>query len=129
MFIHAELPRTQCDQCGKIHQVRVPWAIQDRANFTTLFDASIIALAKDMPMNAISRLVGEHDTRLWRILHDYVDYAIEAQNLSNVAMISVDETSSKKRHNYISIFMDPEKKNVIHVAKGKDSTTWNMKGM
>ncbi|MEG6532710.1 hypothetical protein V6C20_03840 [Caldibacillus thermoamylovorans] len=24
-------------------------------------------------MNAISRLVGEHDTRLWRILHYYVE--------------------------------------------------------
>lgn len=123
-YIHAELPRTHCEQCGKIHRVRVPWAIKDRANFTTFFDAWIITLAKDMPMNAISRLVGEHDTRLWRILHYYVDHAIEAQDLSNVTMISVDETSSKKGHNYISIFMDPEKKNVIHVAKGKDSTTW-----
>jgi len=59
-------------------------------------------------MSAISRLVGEYDTRLWRILHNYVDYAIEAQDLSNVTMINVDETSSKKRHNYIFIFMDPE---------------------
>ncbi|WP_425590579.1 transposase family protein [Fictibacillus enclensis] len=26
-------------------------------------------MAKDMPMSAISRLVKEHDTQLWRIIH------------------------------------------------------------
>ncbi|WP_346207811.1 helix-turn-helix domain-containing protein [Caldifermentibacillus hisashii] len=75
-------------------------AIKDRANFTLLFDAWIITLAKDIPLNAISRLVGEHDTSLWCILHYYVDYAIEAQDLSNVTMIIVDETSFKNVHNY-----------------------------
>lgn len=123
-YIHAELPRTKCQECGKIHRVDVPWAIKPRSNFTTLFDAWIIMMAKDMPMNAISRLVGEHDTQLWRILHYYVDKAIEAQDLSDVTMISTDETSAKKGHNYITIFMDPKKKNVIHVTKGKDSSTW-----
>ena len=123
-YIYAELPRTNCQKCGKIHRVDVPWAIKPRSNFTTLFDAWIILMAKDMPMNAISRLVGEHDTKLWRILHYYVDHAIEAQDLSDVTMISTDETSAKKGHNYITIFMDPQKKNVIHVTKGKDSKTW-----
>lgn len=80
-----------------------------RTNLTTFFDAWIITLAKDMPMNAVSRLVGEHDTTLWSIFRYYVDHAFEAQDLSNVTMISVDETSSKKGHNYICIFMDLEK--------------------
>jgi len=53
--------------------------IKDCANFTLLFDAWIITLAKYIPKNAISRLVGEHDTSFWCILHYYVDYAIEAQ--------------------------------------------------
>lgn len=79
-YIHAELPRTSCQKCGKIHRVDVPWAVKPRSNFTLLFDALIITLAKDMPMNAISRLVKEHDTQLWRIIHYYVDHAIEAVN-------------------------------------------------
>ncbi|WP_335871508.1 ISL3 family transposase [Bacillus sp. 2205SS5-2] len=123
-YIHAELPRTDCQKCGKIHRVDVPWAVKPRSNFTLLFDALIITLAKDMPMNAISRLVKEHDTQLWRIIHYYVDHAIEAQDLSHVTMISTDETSAKRGHQYVTIFMDPEGKNVIHVTKGKDSSTW-----
>jgi transposase len=109
-YLHAELPRTNCSQCGKIRRVDVPWAIKTRANFTKHFDAWIIQLAKDMPMNAVSRLVGEHDTQLWRILHYYVDHAIKTADLTDVTMISTDETSSKKGHNYVTIFMDSKKK-------------------
>lgn len=123
-YYHAELPRTNCKNCGMIHRVHVPWAIKPRSNFTLLFDACIMAMAKDMPMNAISRLVKEHDTKLWRILHYYVDRAIEAQDLSHVKMIGTDETSAKRGHNYVTIFMDLQEKNVIHVTKGKDSSTW-----
>lgn len=123
-YIHAEIPRTKCVQCGKIRRVDVPWSVKSRSNFTLLFDAWIISMAKDMPMSAISRLVNEHDTQLWRIIHYYVDHAIEVQDLSHVTMISTDETSAKKGHNYVTIFMDPEKRNVIHVTKGKDAGTW-----
>ncbi|WP_353949132.1 ISL3 family transposase [Sporolactobacillus sp. Y61] len=123
-YIHAEHPRTDCKKCGKKQRVKIPWAIKPRAGFTKLFDAWIMKLVKDMPMNAVSRLVGEHDTRLWRILHHYVDHALAVQDLSQVTKINTDETSSKRGHNYITIFVDSEKKNVIHVAKGKDAETW-----
>lgn len=124
-YIHAELPRTKCDPCGRVMRVNVPWALEKPKHyFTHYFDALILTLAKDMPMNAISRWIGEHDTRLWRILHHYVDNAIAVQDLSHVTAISTDETSAKRGHDYITIFMDPEKRNVIHVAKGKDAATW-----
>ncbi|WCF05951.1 transposase [Paenibacillus thiaminolyticus] len=90
--------------------------------FTLHFDALIIKLAKDMPMNAVSRLLGEHDTRLWRILHHYNPSV--AQDLSYVTKISTDETSAKRGYNYIIIFMDTKKKNVIYVTKGRDFSTW-----
>ncbi|BFH11231.1 ISL3 family transposase [Paenibacillus melissococcoides] len=124
-YIHAELPRTNCGECNSITRVHVPWALdKPKHYFTLLFDALIIKLAKHMPMNAVSRLLGEHDTRLWRILHHYVDNAIAAQDLSYVTKISTDETSAKRGHNYITIFMDPGQKTVIFVTKGRDSSTW-----
>lgn len=124
-YIHAELPRTHCGKCNRTMRVNVPWALNKEKNYFTLyFDALIIALAKDMPMNAVSRFVGEHDTRLWRVLHYYVDHAIAVQDLSYVTKINTDETSAKRGHNYITIFMDPEQKNVICVTKGKDASTW-----
>lgn len=58
-------------------------------------------------------------------VHFYVDHALAVQNLSHVTKISTDETSAKRVHNYITIFMDPEQKNVICVTKGKDAATWS----
>lgn len=123
IYFHAAHPRTGCKSCNRILRIEVPWAIKNRAAFTTLFDAWIMTMAKDMPMNAISRIAGEHDTRLWRILHYYVENAIAAQDLSHVTKIGTDETSSKRGHNYVTLFMDAEKKYVICATKGKDSST------
>lgn len=122
-YIHAELPRTKCIKCNKIRRVNVPWSIKPRHNFTLMFDALVMTKAKDMPMNAIARLLGEHDTRLWRILHFYVEQAIETQDLSHVTKIGTDETSSKKGHNYVTIFMDADQKVVICATKGKNAET------
>lgn len=121
-YIHSELPRTACKECGKTLRVNVPWATKSRSYFTLHFDALIMKLAKDMPMYKIAQLVGVHDTRLWRMVHYYVDEAMESQDLSHVTKINVDETSSKRGHNYISIFMDSEKKNVICVTSGRDAS-------
>ena len=122
-YIHAELPRTKCNKCNTIKRVHVPWAIKPRHNFTLYFDALIMTMAKDMPMNAIARFIGEHDTRLWRILHYYVKQAVEAQDLSHVTKIGTDETSSKRGHNYVTIFMDADHKVVICATEGKNAQT------
>lgn len=126
IYFHVEHPRTKCKQCHRILRLEAPWSVKPGSAFTMMFDAWIMTMAKDMPMNAIARIAGEHDTRLWRILHYYVDNAIAVQDLSHVTKISTDETSAKRGHNYITIFMDPEKRNVICVTKGKDSSTWGV---
>nr|WP_246359175.1 hypothetical protein [Paenibacillus phytorum] len=56
----------------------------------------------------------------------YVENAITTQDLSYVTKINTDETSAKCGHNYITIFMEPELKNVICVRSGShcnDGTT------
>ncbi len=88
IYFHAEHPRTVCLNCNRILRVNVPWAVKPRAGFTVLFDAWIMAMAKEMTMSAISRLVNETDKRLWRIIDYYVDHAIAAQDLSHVTAIS-----------------------------------------
>ena len=68
-YLHARTPRIECPQCG-VKTVSVPWA-RGESGFTLLFEAFILTLAQQMPLNAMARLVDEHDTRLWRILHHY----------------------------------------------------------
>ncbi len=49
-----------------------------------MFEAYIMALAKEMPVGPIAQLVKEHDTRIWRIIHHYVDQAREKEDFSDV---------------------------------------------
>lgn len=120
-YLHARVPRTDCPTCG-IGLVCVPWA-RAGSGFTLLFEAFIMVLARDMPVNAMARLVKEHDTRLWRILGHYVDQARSEQDFSEVTRFGVDETSSKKGHNYVSIFVDMDESKAIFATPGRGSGT------
>ncbi|MDE1990566.1 MAG: transposase [Betaproteobacteria bacterium] len=120
-FLHARTPRVICPTCG-VHKVAVPWA-RAGSGFTLLFEAFVLALAKAMPIANIAKLMGEHDTRLWRILDHYVWEAVEKQDLSEVRQIAADETSARRGHDYISLFVDMARRKVVYVADGKDAGT------
>ena len=120
-YIYARVPRIDCCNCG-VRLINVPWARAD-SGFTLLFEAYIMILAPSMPVNKIAELVTEHDTRLWRVIQHHVEEAREQADHSDVKKVGVDETSSKRGHNYVSIFVDLEKSKTIFATEGKDNTT------
>jgi transposase len=115
-FLHARTPRVTCPKCG-VHKVAVPWA-RAGSGFTLLFEAYVLALAKAMPIANVAERMGEHDTRLWRILDHYVWEAVERQDLSELRQIAADETSARRGHDYISLFVDMVSRKVVYVAEG-----------
>jgi transposase len=120
-LLHARVPRAICPECG-VHKVATPWA-RAGSGFTLLFEAFMLTLAKAMPIANAARLLGEHDTRLWRIVEHYVWRAVERLDLSEVQRIAADETSARRGHDYISLFVDMARRKVIYVADGKDAAT------
>jgi transposase len=120
-YLTAKVPRIKCTDCG-VRLVDVPWA-RPGSGFTLLFEAMIMTLAKAMPVKTIGEFVGEHDTRLWRMIHHYVDQGRVAADYSGVQKVGFDETSSKRGHNYVSLFVDLEGPNVLFATEGKDSST------
>lgn len=79
-------------------------------------------LAKHLQVAAIACMVDEHDTRLWKILHHYVEAARTRLDLSAGDAIGVDETS-RNGHNYITVTVDLKQRNVLYVTEGKDHET------
>jgi transposase len=121
VYLHARVPRVRCPEHG-VKMIEIPWA-RKQSGFTLLFEALILSMADAMPVNAIAELVGETDKRLWRIITYYVNRDLEQQDLSEVRRIGVDETSTKRGHNYVSLFVDMDTKKVVFVTEGKDSST------
>jgi len=120
-ILTARVPRTDCSRCGK-RLVDVPWA-RPNSGFTLLFEALLMTMVPHMPVRAAARLMDEHDTRLWRVIHYYVDQAVAMRDDGAVERIGIDETSSRRGHNYISIFVDLDVPRVLFATEGKDSST------
>ena len=120
-YIHCRVPRTKCESCG-VKQVKVPWA-RKNSGFTLLMDSLIVLMAQSMPVKAVADLIGEHDTRVWRVVEHYVLKARSEEDFSEVKSVGVDETSKAKGHKYVSAFVDLNESRIIYVCAGKDSAT------
>jgi transposase len=83
----------------------------------------IMTLAKSMPVKTIAKFVKEHDTRLWRVLYHYVDDAREKADHSQVKQVGMDETSRRRGHKYVSLFVDLDGPRVLFATDGKDAST------
>ena len=120
-FIHCKIPRCNCSDHG-IKQIDVPWT-REGSGFTLLFEAFVMTLVRSMPVNAVAKVIGIYSDRLWRIIDHYVAVAYESIDFSNVTNIGVDETSSKRGHNYITLFVDLDESKVLFATEGKDAST------
>jgi transposase len=122
-YLIARVPRVICPQHGT-RQVQLPWA-RERSDFTLLFEALVMAMVKEMPVAAVGSLVGEHDTKLWRVVHHYVDQAVRAQDLSGMARLGIDDTSFRRGQSYVSVFCDlaASERRAVFVADGRDQHT------
>lgn len=119
-FIHCDVPRIKSSN-NRINIVEVPWE-RIECGFTMLFESFILALSKNMPISAVANIVGEHDTRIYRIVQNYVNIARSKQDLSKVETIGIDETSVSG-HNYITVAVNHENSSIFFITEGKDNTT------
>lgn len=121
-YLQARQPRTRCDKHG-VKQISVPWA-RPGSGFTLLMEALLLELVRSgMPVAAVARLVGEHDTRLWRLLQHYVGRALQNMKLEGLAAVGLDETSRARGHRYLTLFVDLAGRRVVFIARDRDHET------
>jgi transposase len=88
-----------------------------------LFEAFIMVLAAEMPVKAIADMVGEYDQRIWKIINRNVEEALAKEDYSKVTQIDIDETSSMRCHNYITVVVDLDQRKAIFATEEKDAST------
>ena len=121
-YLHARVPRVKCQEHG-VHQISVPWA-REGSRFTLLFEALIMTLVREMPVLTVARLVGETDTLLWRVIDHYVHEARTRVDMAHVHAVGVDETSSRRGHDFITLFVDLNARRLLFATPGKDAKTF-----
>lgn len=121
-YLVARVPRVRCVEHG-VRQVGLPWA-RAGSGFTLLFEALVMTLVAEMPVRAVGGLVGEHDTRIWRVVHHYVDRALAREDLSGVTRVAVDETSFRRGQDYVSVFACLDQARVVFATPGRDASVY-----
>lgn len=115
----AKVPRVNCPKHG-VRMSEVPWA-SGESGFTLLFEAMVMVLAAEMPISDVALMIGENDTRLWRLIRRLVDKAHAEKDWSKVKAIAVDETSAKRGRSYVTVVMDMDTRAVLYLGPGRDS--------
>lgn len=120
-YIHAKVPRIKPTN-GGIKMIFPPWS-GVVYGFTLLFEALILQMCINMPIHNVGKILRVTDDRLWNLLDCYVKKIMYQADYRGVKAVGVDETSIKKGHNYISLFVDLEAKKTIFITEGKDHST------
>ncbi|SHE37266.1 Transposase [Ferrithrix thermotolerans DSM 19514] len=121
-YLHARVSRRQCPEHG-IHLVPVPWA-REGSGFTLLFEALVMAMVREMPVRTVAQLIRETDQRLLRVIDHYVAQARAHVDMADVQAIGIDETSSRRGHDYITLFVDLNARRLLFATPGKDAQTF-----
>ncbi len=120
-FLHVRTPRVKLPD-GRVALVEPEW-FGKLAGFTLLLEALVLAMPQQMSFAAVAKLVGLSWHRVHAICSRYVDLALSEADLSTVQAVAIDETSSQRGHNYLTIAADAEQRRVVFVTDASPSTS------
>jgi transposase len=121
-YLHCAVPRITTSS-GKVRNVDVPWA-RPGSGFTLLFEALAMAMIeREMPVNRVAEILKVNPQRIWTIFNHWMGVARDADDPSSLTKLGVDETSTKKGHQYVTLGVDLDQSRVIHVTEGKGKAT------
>lgn len=120
-YLHARVPRLNISETVK-RLIKPPWSGLSNG-FTLLFEALVLQLASHMPVHTVSQIIGESDHKIWATLERYVTMAMADNDYSDLRAVGMDETSKRKGHDYITLFVDLLKKRTTFIAEGKGHET------
>ena len=121
-WLHAGVPRVACSACGKTSQIDVPWA-REGSGFTALFEALALSLCQELPVRQAAALLRCTDKQLWRRIEHFVGAARQLDDMSEVKLVGIDDTSLRKGQNYITVVHDLDAKRLLFACEGRDHTS------
>lgn len=122
--LKAEIPRLLCHDCGKTRQADIGFAAP-RNSYSKSFERYALELSQHMTIKDVAA----HLEISWDVIKDiqkrYLQKKFSKPRLRDLRQIAIDEISTGKGHQYVTIVMDLETGVIVHVGAGKggDSLT------
>lgn len=123
-FIHCKLPIYQHPITKETSQLQVDFS-REFSRFTLLYEQKVMDLLKlHHCFQKVAKQLGIYTQRVETIYHHYTQELNENLPLEEVKKIGVDETSTKKGHDYITSFVNMETGKLIAIEDGKSAATF-----
>jgi transposase len=118
------LPRGRRSNDGKVYRVTPPWEGRSK-HFTQEFEAFAVTLMREMPVKRAGQILGESDTRMWRMLFAHVKAAYARLSFGKVVWVGADEMNRRRNeHNYPTVFADLMTKRVHFARRCLGASVW-----
>jgi transposase len=114
--------RVQCGRCGGVRVEAVPWAAHG-SNFTSAFEELVAYLAQVTDKTRVTEQMGIAWRTVGAIVTRVVERKLPSDLLDGLRCIGVDDFGYRKRHKYLSIVVDHDRRRVVWTAEGRDSGT------
>ncbi len=109
--------RVSCRRCG-IRTERVPWA-GPGSRFTRDFEELTAYLARATDQTAVTHLLGIAWRTVGAIVGRVVGRRLDQDRLQGLRRIGIDEFSYRKRHRYLTLVVDHDRRRVVWAGEGK----------
>ena len=116
-FFVCGVPRVDCPEHG-VSTLPVPWA-EGRSRYTAAFEMEVAAWLREASVLAVAKRMRMSWNAVAGIMDRAVRRGLERRKAEPLRRLSVDETSFKRRHRYVTVVSDPDTGRVLHVAQGR----------
>lgn len=121
VYLLVPIHRIVCEDCG-VHQVRLPW-LAPAGHRTRRLDRTIYLLTEEMSIDFVASLYDLSWDTVHRIEVRYARQRLRGRFRGPYRKIGIDEVSYAKRHRYLTIVTDLERRRVIWMGEGRREAT------
>lgn len=109
--------RVECAGCGVMTE-EVPWAASE-SRFTWEFEEMTAYLAQITDRTTVTKVMGVAWRTVGRIVERVIARRIDSSRLEDLRAIGVDEFSYRKRHHYLTVVVDHDRRRIIWAKEGR----------
>ena len=114
--------RFRCDDCGRTSRERHP-AVPERCAITHRFHRHLFRRACSQPFIDVAK---EERVSHWRVVEAFDCHTAEPPPLPELRMIALDESSFKKRFDFMTVLFDPEGRCAVDAINGRTQGSTEM---
>lgn len=118
VWLEYERVQGRCSRCGRHHTLRPP-GVDERRRATTRLMHWVCALCRHLPLREVRAFCGISTATAYRWDKEVLQSVLPEPCLEGIEVLLIDEKSVRKGHGYVTLVMNGQTGELLHLAEGK----------